>query len=226
MKRGILALMLVAALLVVTPLAKAATFTTSIGNTSPPFANGSHPSGVTANGALTGSPAPFNAMCGNDNTSNCSANWTFSYAPPAGTIVGGTLTLGIFDIDSHAPGNQVASYSVGGTDLTALLNAASEGLNGGNGATNSEYDVLTINLPSTTFAALESGSVLISLALQGPGLGVLATNPAHNGADLVFSTLDLQTGPRVPEPSSLTLLFVAFSAFLIVPRKIIRNLQR
>ena len=174
-----------------TPLVKADILSFSIGNTTPPFTNGSHPTAGAVLLAQAGSPLPFLGTCGADLLSNCSANWTFNYSVPSGqTVSAATLTLGIADIDSAAAGNQVASYTLGATSLTTALNTVAEGLNGGTGATNSEYDILTVTIPSTAFATLQTGSATVSLALQAPGLGVLGAT-TFNGAGLLFSTLDI-----------------------------------
>ena len=201
---------------------------TSLGNTSPSFADGSHPTTAPVIAALTGS-APFSAICGSDTGSNgstnCAASWTFNYAIPSGqTINGATLTLGIWDIDSAATGNQVAAYLLsGGDSLTLLLNTVSEGLHSGTGATNSEYDVLAITIPSTSFGVLSTGSATLSLTLQAPGLGVIGASQS-NGAGLVFSTLDIQTsetqpGGPVPEPSFLPLVPMAMGALALYRRR-------
>jgi hypothetical protein len=99
------------ALIAASSLVQGAVISTPIGNTSPSFADGSHPATATVLAALTG-PAPFNAICGSDTgtngSTNCSANWTFNYTIPSGdTILAASLTLGIWDIDSKATGNQV-----------------------------------------------------------------------------------------------------------------------
>jgi hypothetical protein len=175
------------------------------------FADGASTTTGAFNAAVLGQPAPFNLFCGSDLSKNCSATWVFNYAVPAGdTITGATFTLGIFDIDSAAAGNQVASFLLNGTvDLTALLNAACEGLNGGLGAPNLQYDVLSISIPGADFTDLSNGSAKFALTLSGPGLGTLGTTP-FNGAGLDFSTLDITASPggisAVPEPSSLILL--------------------
>jgi len=169
------------------------------------FANGSTVGTGTFNTAVGGQPAPFNAFCGSDITANCTASWTFTYSNLSGlTISVATLTLGILDIDSAAAGNQVASFILNGTDdLTGALNAASEGLNGGAGAPNSQYDVLTMSIPSTYFTDLQSGTATFALTLQGPGLGVLG-NTTDNGAGLDFSSLYIDT----PEPTSWTFVLI------------------
>jgi hypothetical protein len=169
--------------------------------------------------AAAGQPVPFNAACGSDGLGNCSATWTFLYTLPAGdTITGATLTLGIVDIDSSAAGSQVGAFTLDGSDdLTALLNASSEGLNGGAGAPNNQYDILMITLPGTDLAGLSSGAATFALTLSGPGLGALGSSP-FNGADLAFSTLDITatpgstTPPPTPEPATWALLLTGIAA--------------
>jgi hypothetical protein len=186
------------------------------------FANGSSTVTGTFNTAVSGQPAPFNKFCGSDTSSNCDATWTFSgYTVPAGdTLISATLTLGIFDIDSAAPGNQVALFTLDGSDvLTTQLNAASEGLNGGTGALNSQYDVLTISIPGSDFAALATGTATFTLDLQGPGLGILGTTK-DNGAGLDFSSLKMEAmSPMSPTPElSSWMLFL--SGLLVVGIKL------
>jgi len=164
--------------------------------------------------AVSGQPAPFfNAFCGFDATTNCSANWVFNYVLPTGdSITGATLTLGIFDIDSAAPGNQVGSFMLDGSDsLTSQLNASSEAAS----SLNSFYNVLTITIPSGFFIDLQSGSAKFALTLSGPGLGVLGTTP-FNGAGLDFSTLDIASQPSTPptpEPATWLLLLTGILGF-------------
>lgn len=202
------------ALLALTALAKA-DIIVSLGNTASGFASGSHQTSAAFLGALTG-PAPFNAVCGNITTMSCTASWTFNYLFTAGqTISSATLTLGIGNLDSAAPGNQVASYALGTTDLTTALNTIAEGLNSGTGSTRNEFDILTVNIPSAAFATLQSGAPKVNLALQGPGLGVLGGTTTDVAADLVFSTLDIKTGSAtVPEPGALPLLLTALGGFV------------
>jgi hypothetical protein len=167
--------------------------------------------------AVAGQPAPFNAFCGSDISSNCSASWTFLYTIPAGdTITGATLTLGLTDLDSAAPGSQIGSFTLNGTDnLTSLLDVVSEAAN----APNSVYEVLSITIPGSDFAELSGGSGTFALMLSGPGLGILGkTN--FNGAGLDFSTLDITAMPGgngggttpAPEPPTWALMLVAVAA--------------
>ena len=215
------------AFLAASSLVSGAVISTPLGNTTPSFADGSHPSSATVLANLTG-PAPFNAFCGSDTganaSTNCSANWTFNYTIPSGaTIVSATLTLGIWDIDSATAANQSASlqvnsYSLAGVDLTTLLNTASEALNGGTGATNNEYDILTVTIPTSAFNAMMSGIATASLGLKAPGLGVLGNSPS-NGAGLLFSRLDITAAEPTPEPSFVTLVPVALGAFAFFRRR-------
>src|SRR5690349_6687407 len=84
------------------------------------FVDGQIVSGVAQfNAASTGEPVPFDQFYGSDFTSNFSEPFTFNYGP--GPVTSATLTLGIWDHDSQAAGNQVASFTVDGFDLTAQL---------------------------------------------------------------------------------------------------------
>jgi hypothetical protein len=215
-------LTVVVVLLVASPWAKA-DIVVSLGNTNPGFTNGQHPIlSAPVLAVQAGQPAPFGSICGSDTgnngSTNCSASWTLpSYSVTGQTIIGATLTLGIWDIDSAATGNQVASYLLtGGDNLTALLNADAESAQ----SVNNEYDVFSVTVPTTSFALLEGGSASISLALQGPGLGGALGNTPSNGAGLIFSTLDLQTTPNTttPEPSSFPLLLGGLGAIILASR--------
>jgi hypothetical protein len=194
--------------------AHASAISVSLGNTGSGFADGSLQSSGTVGPVQTGQAAPFNAFCGSDTTAligNCNTSWTFTYVVPVNeTVTAGTLTLGIWDLDAAAAGDQVATYGIaGGESLTAALNAAANALVAPAGG-NSRYNIFTLAL--SNFAGLGTGSATVNLTLQAPGLGVIPTN--FNGAGLIFSTLDLTTtangsgpgNPVVPEPGTLLLL--------------------
>jgi hypothetical protein len=208
------------AFLAASSLVHGAVISTSLGNTGSGFANGSIQSTVHANGAQAGQPAPFNATCGTAAIANesCMASWTFNYSVAGQIVTGATLTLGIWGIDSSAALDSVASYDLaGGDDLTALLNTAANAEHGGTGSVRNEYDILSVTIPSTSFTLLDNGTATISLALQGPGLGVINPPPPSIAADLIFSTLDLQTTPvtTTPEPSSFLLLLGGLGAMIL-----------
>lgn len=210
-------------LIATSSLASGAVLTTSLGNTAPGFADGSFQTTLAVNNAQTGEPAPFTGNCGSDASLNCSANWTFTYSIPSGdTIVAANLILGIWDIDSGAPNNQVASYTLtGGDDLTSLLNTVAEALNGGAGSNDREYDVLSVMIPSSSFTHLAGGTAQISLALQGQGLGANPASPntTFNGAKLVFSTLEITAAEPTPEPSYFALVPMALGALALLRRR-------
>ncbi len=167
------------------------------------FADGSTNARVsTWNTAVAGNPAPFNAFNGSDVSGpNFSATWQFNYAPLGSPVTSATLTIGIYDLDSAATGNQIFAFMEGSNDLTSLLNTVAEGLHSGTGAVNNEYDILTINLPSSTFADLQNGTPSFTLTLQGPGLGTLGATTS-NGAGIDFSTLNTDISGPTPEPST------------------------
>jgi hypothetical protein len=154
--------------------------------------------------AVSGQPAPFDTFYGSDATGpNFDAQWTMSFTAPA-AITSATLTLGIYDHDSQASGNQVSLFTAPGADLTVSLNAVFEG----HGGANTEYDVYSIPLPASTFATLAGGSASFHLTLQGPGLSVLGETPS-NGAGLDFATLTV-----VPEPGSIALFGIGVALLL------------
>lgn len=167
----------------------------------PDFEPGSFPTIEAFNAASVGEPAPFDGIRGNDEDGpSFSASWTYSYPPtPIGLA---SLTLGITDHDSQAPGSQVYSFSLDGIDLTSLIDEALEGW----GGTQREYNVYTLDLPPSVFAALTDGTAVFELTLQGPGLGgypgEVETTLPYNSAGLDFATLTTE----VPEPTALVLL--------------------
>ena len=155
--------------------------------------------------AVNGQPAPFNGFIGSDTNADFSA--TYSFAIGAQAVSSATFSIGIFDADSAAAGDQVGAFSINGIDLTALLNSAFNG----HGGTQQEYDVYTITLPSAALASIAAGQANVSLTLAGPGLGgdpgsSNMTTP-YNGAGLDFSNISINPS-AVPEPSSLALLGV------------------
>lgn len=186
--------------------AEASSISVTLGNSSPPFANGTVTTSAAALAAQAAASGAFTGACGSDANTNCFTSWLFTYVVPSGEIVtSGSLTLGLVDIDSKASGDQVNNYQIGGGDnLTAALNTMANAVQ----SLNNQYDVFTLSL--TSLGVFNGGSATVNLALQGPGQGALGASAA-NGAILMFSTLDLTTAPRdqpppVPEPGSLLLL--------------------
>lgn len=217
--------------------AAAATITTTLGNTTPGFNDGDTPDVFPdVIDAQTGQDAPFNASCGGDVVANgnCSTSWLFSYIAPADPILSASLTLGIVDHDSAASGSQLGSFTLDTfSDLTALLDTEFEATGGGDGM----YNVYTIDLAGF-FADLADGSALISLALQGAGLQTctlvficpgapVVSETAFNGANLIFSTLTIETRdttiPPVPLPAAAPLFLSAIAAFGLYRRRVLRT---
>lgn len=133
------------------------------------FADASTPTTGDFLTAGSGESSPFNGVfSGSDVTGpNFSASWTFSYAPQS-PVLGASLTLGIYDHESAATGNQVASFKLNGIDLTIELNSLFES----RGGASREDNVYVLTLPGTTFASLGTGAAAFELSLQGPGLGI------------------------------------------------------
>lgn len=207
----LLAGLVVASAVCVAIPARADTVTSSLGTQN--FTAGTKVNTIPFQTAVAAQPAPFNAICGADASSNCSASWTFNYVVPSGdTVTAATLSLGIWDLDSAAAGNQIGSFTLDGVDdLTSTINTVANGLDGGTGSPNSFYEVLTIIIPGADLVDLGGNSATFALQTTGLGLGVLGTT-AFNGVGLDFSALSLTVTPGkttppppVPEPSSLAL---------------------
>lgn len=148
--------------------------------------------------ASVGEPYPFDTFLPGDSVANFAASWEFSFVP--GSLVEPLmLTLGIFDHDSKAPGEQVASFMVDGVDLTALLNSAFES----HGGKQREVNVYTVELPLEVADSSLDGALVFYLELQGPSLGDSGTLP-KNGAGLDFSSLQ-----AVPSPGACSCWGVA-----------------
>lgn len=185
----------------------------TLGN--PNFTDGSFPDG--ANGFNTTSsasePAPFDIFRGSDFDTPFSENWTFTYGALP-DISAASITLGIFDHDSQAPGSQISSFTVDGNNLTSILDTAFESF----GGSQNEYNVYAVTLPELVFPDLEDGSATFSLILQAPGLQEGLELASGNGAGLDFATLSIEA---VPEPSSALglLAFGALGAVSVLKRK-------
>jgi len=175
------------------------------------FADGATPTSGTILAAGAGEPAPFDGVfSGSDATGpNFSTSWTFSYAAQP-NVLGASLTLGISDHESSATGSQVASFTLNGIDLTSALDVLLES----RGGASRESNVYLLTLPSSTFAALGTGSATFSLSLQEPGLGILGET-TFNGAALDFSTLSVTP---VPEPATGILMSLALLGLGIARR--------
>ncbi len=156
--------------------------------------------------AVNGQPTPFNGFIGGDLNTNFAMSYNFAFG--AQTVNSATFSIGIFDGDSAAAGNQVGAFSINGVDLTALLNTAFNG----HGGTQQEYNVYTITLPTAALATIATGQAMVSLTLAGPGLagdpGSSNVTTPFNGAGLDFSNLNINP-TAVPEPSSLAMVVIA-----------------
>jgi hypothetical protein len=157
--------------------------------------------------AQIGEPAPIGTILGSDDGdqgSNGAASFTFNYA--AGVPQSASITIGLLDHDSQAPGSQVDSFSVDGVDLTVAFDALLES----HGGAQIEYNVYTLNLTGAALAVLSDGSATFSLGLKGPGLssrGPPANFTAFNAFGLDFAQLTV-----VPEPETYALLLAGLGA--------------
>ena len=209
---------LMAAALAFGSAANAAMTTQTLGDAD--FTNGQSVGSGTFTSASAGDPAPFNQFIGSDVAGpNFSTTFTFSYGAIVDPITSATIQLGLYDGDSAASGNQVASFTVDGNDITALLNTALEATPGATG----QEIYYSVSLSGAALTALADGSALFSLALQGPGLGVLG-NTSFNGAGLDFATLTINTQPQggttpVPEPATWSIVLLGGAGILVSRRR-------
>jgi len=220
--------------------ASAAMFDVTLGNDTPGFADPSIPP-VTGVGSIaaaqTGQELPFNQSCGADvvpNPGDCSTSWKFSYGATSDPILSASLTIGIVDHDSAASGSQVGLFSLDGGSLTAALDNEFEAAGGLDGM----YNVYSLSLSAGFFAGLADGIAMVMLALQGNGLQTCTSSFAcsgetlpfvsetnFNGANLIFSTLTIETQdiPAVPLPAAAPLFLSALFIMGIYRRRVLRN---
>lgn len=171
-----------------------------------------------------GEPAPFDTFNGADvDGPNFDATWTFTF-PTDGTIISATLEFGIWDHDSAAAGDQVATFTLDGVDRTTDANTAFNG----KGGSQSEYNTYSF---SVSPALLTDGQLVVRLELKAPGLGGMAGQvpPAapeadYNGAWIDFSRLIIvqEEGPPegVPELEwSLPTVISLVAAALFIAKK-------
>ena len=189
------------------------------------YANGSFPNSVEFRGRQSGEPFPFGVFLGSDGGSTSfSASWSFTYG--AAPVTGATLTFGIYDHDSAASGDQVASFWLDGMNLTSfispLFNAPGVGFN-------TEYNVISLTLPDFTLGALSDGIASFALALKGPNCGISSDGScpgggSFNGAALDFASLSLgqmivREIPAIPEPETYVLMLAGLALLGFAARR-------
>ncbi len=201
--------------------AQAAVVTSQLGDID--AADGTQMTGAALIAANANDPAPFNIQNGGDTAFNFSASWTHTFAAVSG-INAGSITIGLFDGDAVASGDQVANFSLDGVDLTAALNAAFEASAGLSGYV---YHY-TVALTAAALAMLADGSATIELALTGPGMGTTGVPTLYNGGILDFSLLSFSYdtgggGGAVPEPGTASLLLLAGLGAFVTRRRSARR---
>jgi hypothetical protein len=173
-----------------------------------------------------GDPAPFNTLIGNKSLMNNNPMTSFTFSaygtPMASSITSATIEFGLYDGASPSPSTEVKSFTLNTTDdLSTVLTAA---LVASNPIVNGER-YYTLNIPSTDFTALASGSSTFFLQFTGPGEALLGpSNSILFGLD--FATLTINTGqvpPATPEPSTILLLLTGLGCLVAFTRWIRRQ---
>jgi len=169
---------------------KAGAVSVSIGT--PHFTNGQTGIGSgTYNSAVSSQQAPFNGFIGGDGAGpNFDATWTFTYAAVS-TVFSATLTVGIYDGDFSASGQQLSVLDIDGNNVTGIATLVFEAGPGASG----QYGLYSIVLPAAAFNSVKDGSATVHLTLTGPGTGVLGET-TNNGAGIDYAVLDIQEVPE------------------------------
>ncbi len=208
MQRSALAVLLLSAAVVCSSPGRAETFTQMLSDaTWPNGATGIGDGNFESDGA---GPAPFDTLIG-DKTNGPDPSISFSFSdyggPISSTISSASLEIGLYDGASPTPASEVAFFTLNGVSiaaqLTALLVATPPVRNG--------EIYYTVDLPSTVFDALSTGTANFALGFTGQGEGLLGPS-AYIAFGLDFATLTVTTSAAVPEPSSWAMLTLGFAS--------------
>ena len=164
--------------------------------------------------------SPFNRPWGldsSDSDNNFDVEFSFDlFGGPKRGFGGETwfLTLGLYDHDSSAAGEQIAELSVNWLDLTVDLNELVESKGGGD----AQYNVYTIELPYLPIDerargdGYPYGSIDVRLRFGGGGLFGGQPSPSNGGA-IDFARL------WVPAPGSAAVLLGGMGAVSLRRRR-------
>jgi hypothetical protein len=147
-----------------------------------------------------GEEAPFNSFHGCEGCDPgrfLDVDFQFNYS--AQSVAAATISVGLFDHDAWADGQQIGFFGFDDVDLTESLNAIVERRPN----YNFQYNIYEIEIPVAGLDALSDGVAKFSLRYSGRSTN--KPRPASNYGLIDFATLTIWP-TSVPEPSTFAML--------------------
>lgn len=207
---------LVFSLMTIAPAANAGLITITLGNGEPIFSD-STPQILEILAAQTGQTGVFNGVHGNSvNDDPDLIGWLFNNGGAiTDTIISASISIGLWDIDSSAAGDQLEAFTLDGFNFNTILNTMFED---SGGTSYEEFNVFTIDFDSSFFTNLTDGLLDVGLDIGGVGIKSDLSESPFNRYFLISSVLTIETedftepdpDPEpeptpVPEPSTLAI---------------------
>lgn len=212
--------LLTALIFLITPVANAGLIDITLGNGSSGLSDGDTPNGLDILAVQSAESGVFKGAIGHDFFEDPEeVNWLFDNGGAiTDTIIGASLSFGIWDLDSAAPGSQLSSFILDGFDYTSVLDTQFEAA----ATLTGEYNIFTINFDSSFFTGLTDGLLSVALDVTGNGFTSSSDLTDFNKYFLIYSSLTIETQDfvepepdpeppvKVPEPSTLAIFALGF----------------
>jgi len=190
---------LVFSLIAIIPAANAGLIDITLGNGSSGLSDGDTPNGLDILAIQSSEAGVFQGAIGHDLfTDPEEVNWLFDNGGAiTDTIIAASLSFGIWDLDSAAPGSQLFNFSLDGFNYTPVLDTQFEAA----ATLTGEYNIFTINFDSSFFTDLTDGLLSVALDVTGNGFTSSSDLTNFNKYLLIYSSLTIETQDFVePEP--------------------------